>query len=110
MHMGQFSRVRDFIVGKTEFIVQDDSGIPVRFFPDRQWERSFFGAYDGPIQLFANRYQQDLQQAYATSARPLDFGIGYEFQAKASNIQRFIRKRGMIADDRIAGVATQPLR
>ncbi len=93
MHTASFVKVRDFITAKTELIVQDDSGIPVRFFPAANWERTFFGAYDGPIQMFANRYQQDLREAYGTSARPLEFGIGYDYQAKTSNIQRFVRKR-----------------
>jgi hypothetical protein len=94
MHTAQFAKVRDFITAKSELIVQDDSGIPVRYFPAAGWERTFFGAYDGPIQLFANRYQQDLREAYSASAKPLEFGIGYDYQAKTSNIQRFVRKRG----------------
>lgn len=94
MHTAQFTQVRDFIVEKTPMIVQDDSGIPVRHFPAGQWERTFFGSYDGPIQLFANRYQPDLRDAYNHAAKPLQFGIGYDFQARTSNIQRFIRKRG----------------
>jgi hypothetical protein len=109
MHTAQFSKVRDFITAKTELIVQDDSGIPVRHFPAANWERTFFGAYDGPIQLFANRYQQDLRDAYNASAKPLEFGIGYDYQAKTSNIQRFVRKRAPLdeaMDKRGVKVAT----
>jgi len=100
MHTAQFSQVRNFILARTELIVQDDSGIPMRFFSSVNWERTFYGAYDGPIRLFANRYQKDLFQAYAASAKPLEFGIGYDYQAKASNIQRFVRKR-LALDDRM---------
>jgi hypothetical protein len=103
MHTAHFSSVRKFILGRTELIVQDDSGIPVRYFPEAQWERTFFGSYDGPIRLFANRYQQDLREAYDGAAKPLDFGVGYDHKAKASNIQRFLRKRGLTLDDRLAG-------
>jgi hypothetical protein len=106
MHTAHFSQVRDFILAKTELIVQDDSGIPVRFFAATHWDRTFFGAYDGPIQLFANRYQKDLREAYDTSAKPLEFGIGYDHQAKASNIQRFVRKR-VVLDYRIAGTGVK---
>jgi hypothetical protein len=102
MHSAHFSKVRQFILSKSELIVQDDSGIPVRYFVPANWDRTFFGAYDGPIRLFANRYQQDLFDAYAASAKPLDFGIGYDHQAKASNIQRFVRKR-LPLDDKIEG-------
>lgn len=100
MHAPHFSRVRNFILARTEMIVQDDSGIPVRFFASTHWERTFYGAYEGPIRLFANRYQSDLREAYAASARPLEFGIGYDHKARASNIQRFVRKR-MALDDRM---------
>ncbi len=102
MHTANFSQVRNFILARTELIVQDDSGIPVRFFSAANWDRAFFGTYDGPIRLFANRYQKDLFEAYATSAKPLEFGIGYDYQAKASNIQRFVRKR-LALDDKLTG-------
>lgn len=93
MHATQFSQMRDFILEKTELIVQDDSGIPLRHFAPEQWDRAFFGTYDGPIRLFANRFQKDLLDAYGATATPLGFGIGYDHQDKASNLQRFIRKR-----------------
>jgi hypothetical protein len=93
MHAQQFSRVRDFILDKPELVVQDDSGIPLRHFATESWDRAFFGSYDGPIRLFANRFQKDLLEAYSASAKPLAFGIGYDHQDKASNIQRFVRKR-----------------
>lgn len=110
MHTGHFSKVRSFILGRTELIVQDDSGIPMRFFADTNWDRTLFGSYDGPIRLFANRYQQDLFEAYSASAKPLNFGIGYDHQTKASNIQRFVRKRGLTLDNRIAGADMSPVR
>ncbi len=93
MHAPQFSQIRDFILEKTELILQDDSGIPLRHFSSEHWDRAFFGTYDGPIRLFANRFQKDLLDAYGTTAKPLGFGIGYDHQDKASNLQRFIRKR-----------------
>jgi hypothetical protein len=94
MHRSEFTRVREFIVNQTTMVVQDDSGIPLRHFPDTQWERAFYGMYDGPIRLFAVRFQKDLLEAYARDARPLDFGIGYDHRSKTSNIQRFVRKPG----------------
>lgn len=94
MHNAHFSKVREFILAKTEMIVQDDSGIPLRFFAAEKWDSAFYGSYDGPIRLFANRYQDDLRQAYVTSGNALDVGIGYDHQAKTSNIQRFMRKGG----------------
>ena len=93
MHRDQFSQVRDFILTKTQMVVQDDSGIPLRFFTQSAWEHTLYGMYDGPIRLFANRMQADMLAGYAASAKPLDFGIGYDHRAKTSNIQRFVRKQ-----------------
>lgn len=93
MHNSHFSKVRDFILATTDMVVQDDSGIPLRFFKGESWDSAFYGTYDGPIKLFANRYQEDLRMAYETSSHALEVGIGYDYQAKTSNIQRFVRKR-----------------
>jgi hypothetical protein len=94
MHTSHFSKVREFILATTDMVVQDDSGIPLRFFTGEKWGSAFYGTYDGPIKLFANRYQEDLRNAYATSGNKLEVGIGYDFQARTSNIQRFMRKSG----------------
>ena len=93
MHRDQFSQVRDFILTKTQMVVQDDSGIPLRYFTQPAWEHALYGMYDGPIRLFANRMQKDMLAGYAASAKPLDFGIGYDHRASTSNIQRFVRKQ-----------------
>lgn len=94
MHNSHFSKVREFILASTDMVVQDDSGIPLRFFAAEHWDRAFFGNYAGPIKLFANRYQDDLREAYELHGHALQVGIGYDHRAKASNIQRFVRKRG----------------
>lgn len=92
LHRNEFSQIRDFIISQSKMIVQDDSGIPLRYIPQAEWHRTFYGMYDGPIRLFAVRHQKDLVEAYAKDAKPLDFGIGYDHKSKTSNIQRFIRK------------------
>ena len=94
MHNAHFSKVREFILASSDMIVQDDSGIPLRYFASEKWDSAFYGNYEGPIKLFANRYQDDLRLAYATSGSALGVGIGYDHQAKKSNIQRFTRKGG----------------
>ena len=105
MHNAHFSSVRDFILATTEMVVQDDSGIPLRSFATETWDYAYFGTYDGPIRLFAKYQQNDLQKAYEKFGRPLEFGIGYDFRAKTSNIQRFIRKRDTVRTGAIAPAA-----
>lgn len=87
MHMDEFSSVRDFLLGSTRNILQDDSGIPLRYFPQDQWMMSFYGHYAGPIPLFKERYQQDLDQAFRTrAAGPLPFGLGYQWRQGSSSL------------------------
>lgn len=86
MHKTYFSGIRTAILNKSEYILQDDSGIPLRFFSDStKWDLTFYGNYIRPIPLFANWYQPDLLEAYnnkkKNKVKPLDFGIGYNFKS-----------------------------
>jgi hypothetical protein len=92
MHKSYFSEIRNLILERSTLVVQDDSGIPLRLFADNSWERRMYGAYVGPIPLFANWYQKDMKAAYDKSATPIDFGIGYQFVSRRSNLQVFSRR------------------
>lgn len=87
MHKDYFSKVRNIILNRCNLVLQDPSGIPVRFFPEDKWDRHFFGNYTGPISLFSNYYQGDLMNIYKTTPNipPLDFGIGYKFNVGTSS-------------------------
>jgi hypothetical protein len=85
MHKTYFSGIRTAILNKSDFILQDDSGIPLRFLTDSTvWDLTFYGNYIRPIPLFANWFQPDLLDAYQAKSRnnvkSLDFGIGYNFK------------------------------
>ena len=80
MHSDSFSQVRRFLLEHSSLIVQDDSGIPLRFFDDR-WSLRFFGNYVGPIEIFAKHSQPDLLAVYGRSnPAPLGFAFGYHWQ------------------------------
>jgi hypothetical protein len=86
MHEGGFERVREFLLRQSPIVVQDDSGIPFRYF-DPKWELRLCGQYAGPIETFKQHYQPDLAQAYAvTPHEPLPFGFGYQWQPNRSNL------------------------
>jgi hypothetical protein len=86
MHRETFSRIRNFILERSQYVLQDDSGIPVRYFEEAKWHRQFYGSYIKPIDLFAVRYQPDLRQIYQTNPniKNLGFGIGYKFDRDAN--------------------------
>ena len=92
MHSNDFSKIRAFIVERSQLVVQDDSGIPVRYFATDGWTRRFYGQYNGPIPMFNNRMQKDLRAAFVTEgATPIDFSYGYHFRDRGNNIQRYVR-------------------
>jgi hypothetical protein len=95
LHKPYFSLVRNIILSKSKFVLQDDSGIPVRFFDNVQWKHQYYGTYDAPINLFKNFFQKDLKMAYdsteKTIIKPLNFGIGYDYKLNESNLMLFCK-------------------
>lgn len=95
LHRPSFSIVRDIILTESEFILQDDSGIPLNFFQADRWSLTFYGSYTKPISLFASRHQEDLKLIYETKddrVKDLPFGIGYMYQKGTSNLMKAVRK------------------
>jgi len=87
LHSPYFSLVRDTILLKSRMIVEDDSGIPFRFFDASTWDVRLYGTYSEPITRFKKWHQGDLESAFAstTDVRPLGFAIGYH-HPKESNL------------------------
>lgn len=87
LHAESFSMMRNFLLGRSFAMVQDDSGIPVRYFKSEEWRLRPFGRYMGPIGLFTSRYQSRLSDVYRRSNPPrLDFGVGYRWRPNESNL------------------------
>ena len=86
MHDAHFSQARDFFLQQSHVILQDDSGIPLRYFQPA-WEKRLFGKYEHPIELFAKFQQDDLRQAYAAQpSAALEFGTGYQVNQWQGNL------------------------
>ncbi len=93
MHDDSFSQARDFFLSQSRMILQDDSGIPFRFFAPDTWTFRFYGGYEGPIPLFAEHRQEDLRQAYASRPKtPLGFGSGYHTRHSNANLLLAIKR------------------
>jgi hypothetical protein len=88
------SAARQFVLDQSPYILQEDSGIPLKYFDLAVWDLRFYGAYSGPPSFFKNRYQEDLAKIYKTDKdiRPLPFGIGYHFRVNTSNLMFAARK------------------
>jgi len=81
MHQDNFSTVRNFLLENSRVIVQDDSGIPLRYLQKAGYTTELFGHYEAPIELFAKNYQSDLASAYASGKNTdLGFAFGYHWE------------------------------
>ena len=80
LHQNGFNIARSYLLRVSASILQDDSGIPLRYFAPERWNMRLFGSYPGPIELFKNFYQPELARYYAASSpKPLTFGFGYQW-------------------------------
>jgi hypothetical protein len=87
MHSDNFSKVRGYLLAHSKVILQDDSGIPYRFFSKDKWDVRFYGRYQGPIKRFLKYPQPDLASDNAAAApAPLPFSFGYQWQPSRSSL------------------------
>jgi len=93
LHENYFSTVRTFLLQQSRAVLQDDSGIPIRFFPPGVWNVTFFGDYSGTLDIFAKYFQNDLSEIYRSSQPilPLGFGTGYKWKVGESNLMLAVR-------------------
>ena len=93
LHQNDFNIARSYLLRASASILQDDSGIPLRYFAPDRWTMRFFGSYPGPINLFKNFYQPDLAHYYtASSPKPLTFGFGYQWDPREAGVIIATRK------------------
>lgn len=78
MHSPNFTLIKRLVLNKSNFILEDDSGIPYRDLIGNGFTCLLYGNYTRPIDMFKTRYQKDLQNAYQEQkSTPLNFRIGY---------------------------------
>ncbi|HXB40070.1 MAG TPA: hypothetical protein VNZ49_05975 [Bacteroidia bacterium] len=87
LHNDFMSNMRKFILDKTNYVVEDDTGIPFKYFTkDSKWDIKLYGAYAKPVSDFKwlNK-QEDLNEAYqkdSTKIGKLSFHLGYHWGSK----------------------------
>jgi hypothetical protein len=95
MHYETFTKIRNTVLEKAIYLVQDDTGIPYKYFDKGKFKMELYGNYVKPIADFsANLYQKDLADAYKTKEfiGPLSFSLGYHWQTKDQNQMIAIKK------------------
>ncbi len=94
-HNQGFDLIRNQVLDHSSIVVQDDSGIPFRFFDHSRWRVQLYGGYDKPYGSFRYLQQPDLKTAFDNreEVKKLGFGIGYGFGRIPSNLI-VARKKG----------------
>ncbi len=97
LHNDDYDPVRRFVLDRSDLIVQDDSGLPYKFFDSSTWEEHLFGTYTRipPLGGIPNPPQQPvLAQRFRERSEPLKFPYGYGvLQGKGkSNLMLFVKK------------------
>jgi hypothetical protein len=102
MHYPFFSSIRGLLLGKSRWILEDDTGIPYKYFPPETWEARFFGEYVKPVELFRGVEQDDLKKAYAAAAPVpvLPFHLGYHWSTNKDALLYFHRKAAAAPENR----------
>ena len=91
LHNPGFSEVRDFLLKNTVALVQDDTGIPLRYLEENEWDLHPFGTYLAPIREFSHAQQPKLVELFKKkSPGPLSFTVGYRW-GKPSNLLLAVR-------------------
>jgi hypothetical protein len=88
LHGNDFSVVRQIVLAHSRLVLEDDSGIPLRFFKAPDWTVTFYGKYDKPVKDFNYGFQEDMAKMYADekAVRPLPFSFGYHWKDGASSV------------------------
>lgn len=93
LHSQYFPSVRKRILETSDIIVQDDSGMPYRFFKADIWDIKIYGRYTKPVKDFNFGFQQDLDALYQNGpVLALPFSFGYHWWDHYSNVMIAVRK------------------
>ena len=94
LHGSDFSKIRSAVLQNTQYLLQDDSGLPYRFFGRGGWDVVLYGKYTNAIKDFNGTIQKDMDEAYKAQKTPrlLPFTFGYHWHDKHSNVQIAVRR------------------
>ena len=110
MHIKEFSKIRGVLLDTSEFLLQDDTGIPYNMLVKRGFTIKPYGTYKKPIPPFEPQYQPSLPALYqSTQAPPLPFRFGYHTSLAESRSTLLVGRRQPAAPAAAAAIA-QPAR
>jgi hypothetical protein len=98
LHGREFRRLRNTLLDVSDFLLQDDTGLPYYFLQPKRWNVQLYGRYQTPIPPFERAFQASLDKAYrASRPEPLPFEFGYSFSDKRDNRSNALIGRKLLA-------------
>ena len=94
MHDDRFATIRAMVLTDSSSILQDDTGVPFRFFDKTVWALTLYGKYTKPVSDFKYGFQKDLDAAFGQpgAARDLPFTFGYHWREGSSSVMLAVRQ------------------
>ena len=109
LHGREFRKLRNTLLNVSEFLVQDDTGLPFWTLQQpKRWDIRLYGKYETPIPPFERTFQTTLDKAYrAARPDPLPFEFGYSYSDKRDNRSNVLvgRKTSLSVPEPVAKTA-----
>lgn len=80
MHTPTFVTLKNLVLDKSDVILTDDSGLPLKAVNDGKWDLTYYGHYNGPTSDFPYIKEYDRLAIYkkdSAKIKPIPFGTGY---------------------------------
>ena len=92
--------MRKLLLQNSRLVLEDDSGIPLRYLKAPEWKVTFYGKYVKPIKDFNYGYQNDMAAVYADpkAVKPLTFSFGYHWSDGSASVLLAVRNPSSPAD------------
>lgn len=87
MHIDQFTRIRDLLLNASQFLVQDDTGVPYSELAKRGYDVRVFGRYQEPIPPFERHFQKSLAAQYEEQ-KPAQLGFRFGYRRAREGDER----------------------
>jgi hypothetical protein len=93
LHGSDFTIMRNLLLKNSRLVLEDDSGIPLRYLKAPQWKVNFYGKYVKPVKDFNYGYQHDMAQVYSDpkAVKPLTFSFGYHWSDGSASVLLAVR-------------------
>lgn len=98
LHSPNYRGAADYLLETADVILQDDSGLPYRYYEPSRWDVELYGSFVAPPRMTGIEYypQPDLVKAFKEKALdlPFDFGYGQVEPTNKSGILLAFKRKG----------------